>query len=137
MGSSKRDGRWNETAPNVENVPARDTLGRVTLEMVRTGAGPCFDDWTVVAGDIGRDGNAVPCTALDQTPDPIVEPTQTISGTAVRPGLVGRTHEDTRGYGAAANGGASRHHLCSTAYLAARDLTTGILGSGDALDLDA
>ncbi|MCH8092044.1 MAG: hypothetical protein IIC57_06835 [Proteobacteria bacterium] len=37
-------------------------------------------------------------------------------------------------HGAGTNDGASRHHICSKAYLAAQDLTTEFIGWDDSLD---
>ena len=46
-----------------------------------------------------------------------------------------RLHLELRdSHGVATNDGASRHHICSTAYLAARDLTTEFLGRDNALE---
>ena len=39
-------------------------------------------------------------------------------------------------HGVGTNDGASRHHICSTAYLAARELTTEFLGRDNALDFE-
>ncbi len=113
MGNRKSDGRWNKTALNVLKLPARNTKGGVTLEMVHTGN----NRW--------RDRNEIYRYELEQTPDMIVEPAQTIYDAGVRLRL-----------GVGTNDGASRHHICSTAYLAARELTTEFLGRDNALDFE-
>jgi hypothetical protein len=106
MEISARDGRWNKTALNVLQSPARDIKGGVTLEMVRTGD----NRW--------RDRNEV-SHHFEAAPDRVVEPARPMEDSAVCQAL-----------------GASRHQTCSKAYLAARDLTAEILGQGAALDFE-
>ena len=122
MNISERDGWWNRAALNAPKLPAQDTKaqntkaqdtkGRVTLDMVRTG-----DNRWSAGSEVRHE--------FEPAPDRVVEPARPVDDAGV-----------CLGSGAGADGGASRHHLCSTAYLAARDLTTEILGKGASLDYE-
>jgi hypothetical protein len=117
MNISERDGRWNRAALNVPKLPApdtnaRDTKGGATIEMVRTG-----DNRWHEASEVGQE--------FEPTPNRVVEPARPMDDAGVCLDL-----------GAGTGGGASRHQVCSTAYLTARDLTAQILGKGASLDYE-